>query len=262
MCLILFAWNAHPDFRLVVAANRDEYRHRRSRALARWDDLPVIGGRDARAGGTWMGLDAVDPSRIAAVTNVRDPAAPTSTVRSRGALPVDFLAGGTTPEVAADDLVRGATEYSPVNLLVGDASSLWWATNWPTPECRAVADGVHGVSNGTLDSSWPKVVDGKTDLEEALAGPNDDLVERCLALLDDRRRAPDDRLPDNGVPLDFERGLSSKFVDLPGYGTRSSTVVRIARDGRGDITERRYGYRRKVLGTRTIAFPGLGSNGS
>ena len=72
MCLIVIGWRVHPDYPLVVAANRDEYYARPSLAITRWSDAPqVIGGIDLEAGGTWLGM--TDSGRFAAVTNVREP---------------------------------------------------------------------------------------------------------------------------------------------------------------------------------------------
>jgi folate-binding protein YgfZ len=73
MCLIVVGWRVHPDYPLVVAANRDEFYARPS---ARWPDFwpdapQVIGGRDLEAGGTWLGI--TESGRFAAVTNVREP---------------------------------------------------------------------------------------------------------------------------------------------------------------------------------------------
>src|SRR2546430_4089643 len=36
MCLLVLAWQAAPRYRLVVAANRDEYHERPAAALAKW----------------------------------------------------------------------------------------------------------------------------------------------------------------------------------------------------------------------------------
>ena len=57
MCLILLAWRAHPDYPLVVAANRDEFFARPAAEAGWWQDHPgVFAGRDREAGGTWLGL--------------------------------------------------------------------------------------------------------------------------------------------------------------------------------------------------------------
>ncbi|MGH3912878.1 MAG: NRDE family protein [Pseudonocardiaceae bacterium] len=59
-------------------------------------------------------------------------------------------------------------------------------------------------------------------------------------LLSDRRQASDELLPDTGIPLEWERLLSSAFIASPGYGTRSSTVLRVRHDGSFDIAERSF----------------------
>jgi uncharacterized protein with NRDE domain len=89
MCLILLAVDSHPQFPLVVAANRDEYYARPTRPLQPWPEAPqLLAGKDLNAGGTWLGLTR--NGRFAAVTNARDAHAP-ATPRSRGALTLDFL---------------------------------------------------------------------------------------------------------------------------------------------------------------------------
>lgn len=259
MCLILFAYDCHPDYALVVAANRDEFHRRRTRALARWTDLPVIGGRDAEAGGTWMGIHAERPSRIAMVTNVRNGRPQGSGPRSRGALPVDFLVGKQVPEQAARSLAADAAQYQPVNLLVADLDGpsdgdLWWATNFPEPLAQRVAPGVHGLSNGALDNDWPKVTDGAASFAEIVSADDGTGVEPYLALLRDETRPDPARLPATGVPAAYEEAFSPLFVNMPGYGTRASTVLRLRRDGHGDITERRFAWRGRQRGTTTIRW--------
>ncbi|MGB7542887.1 MAG: NRDE family protein, partial [Burkholderiales bacterium] len=67
MCLILLAWRAHPEYRLIVAANRDEYFGRPAAPAGFWDDRPgILAGRDLEAGGTWLGITV--QSRFAALT--------------------------------------------------------------------------------------------------------------------------------------------------------------------------------------------------
>ena len=90
MCLILLARDAHPDYRLVVAANRDEFYDRPTAPAARWQDAPaVLGGRDLQAGGTWLGVDR--SGRFAAVTNYRQGRREAAAPRSRGLLVSEFL---------------------------------------------------------------------------------------------------------------------------------------------------------------------------
>lgn len=67
MCLIVFALDCHPRYRLVLAANRDEYFSRPTAPAAYWPDAPqVLAGRDLAAGGTWLGVTTT--GRLAADT--------------------------------------------------------------------------------------------------------------------------------------------------------------------------------------------------
>ena len=92
MCLIVFAWKVHPDYRLVLAANRDESHQRPSKALDWWPDHPdVLAGRDLRAGGTWLGITR--NGRFATVTNYRERQGKQAGRVSRGGLVTDFVTG-------------------------------------------------------------------------------------------------------------------------------------------------------------------------
>lgn len=233
MCLILAAWDAHPDFTLVVAANRDEFFERISVPMHWWDDVPVLGGRDLTAGGSWMTLSAT--GRFAAVTNVRDFSRPEVGLRSRGEIPVGFSAGTDSPA----DYCRGlpSEEFTGYNVLASDLETLWWTSNWAGAALPLDA-GIYGVSNAALDTPWPKVVNGKHRFTEALASGAE--VDDLFAVLADDAVAPDDLLPDTGVGIELERLVSPAFIASPDYGTNASTVLRIRRDGSYDIEERRF----------------------
>ena len=57
MCLLVLAWQVHSRYRLVVAANRDEFHARAAAPLAKWPaPLEILAGRDERSGGTWLGI--------------------------------------------------------------------------------------------------------------------------------------------------------------------------------------------------------------
>ena len=244
MCLIVFAVNVIDGYPLVVAANRDEFYFRGSEPIHWWADAPIIAGRDAVAGGTWMGVSTEVPGRFAAVTNVRDgEPVPQPDKRSRGALPVDFLTSGISPADEARRLADTADAYAPVNLLVSDGDSLWWAANRPEVAAQRVTDGVHGLSNGALDNSWPKVtrtVDSVAGMLNTVAPQSDTVDEALFAILADDRPAPDESRPDTGVGLDRERDLSPAFIRIPGNGTRTSSVLWMRADGHGVLTERRF----------------------
>lgn len=250
MCLIALAWQAHPDYPLIVAANRDEFHHRPAAAARFWPEAPaVLAGRDLAAGGTWLGITR--RGRFAALTNVREPGAAQGS-RSRGLLVSAFLQGGNSPQTYAAAVAADGAAYSGFNLLVGDAGSLWWVSN-RAPAPAPVAPGVHALSNHLFNTPWPKVQRARDGLSAALAVPS---AERLFALLADDRAAPDDELPDTGVGLAMERLLSPPFIRSGGYGTRCSSVLLAGRerilfaeqtftpDGAGERSD--FGFRREL----------------
>lgn len=227
MCLILVAWRVHADYPLVVAANRDEFFARPTAPAAFWKEAPqVLAGRDLDAGGTWMGVTRC--GRFAALTNFRDPSQNRKGVPSRGGLVAGFLAGNEAPQDYLERIAPLGRQCNGYNLLVGDGSELWWSSNMGGA-VRQLGPGVYGISNHLLDTPWPKVGAGKTALATALDRLPDD--EALFALLQDDGIHPDAHLPQTGVPLDWERLLSSAFVKSPSYGTRSSTVLCMGKDG-------------------------------
>ncbi len=236
MCLILLAHEAHPRYRLVVAANRDEFYARPTAPAAWWPDAPeVLAGRDLRGGGTWMGVTR--GGRFAAVTNFRDAAPAAPDAPSRGHLVGAFLRGSDAPDAYLRALAARAGEYAGFNLLVGDGEELRYLGNRGGAE-RPLAPGVYGLSNALLDTPWPKVERGRAGLAAALAGGGEVDPEALFRVLWDAEPAPDARLPETGVGLERERMLSSPFIRGPEYGTRASTVLLAGRDGRVRFVER------------------------
>lgn len=252
MCLILIAWQAHPNFPRVVAANRDEF-HDRPTAPAGWwqDKPPILAGRDLKAGGTWMGISR--SGRFAALTNFRDPAHARPGAPSRGPLVSDFLTGQESAEDYLARIARDDASYNGYNLLLGTQQQLFWHSN-VSGETRALAPGVYGLSNELLDSPWPKVVAAKSDLSRALGSlPKDGPL---FHLLRDDRTYPDETLPRTGVSLELERMLSAAFIlDQRGrYGTRSSTVLLEDAGGRLIFDEQSWLPDGKATERRRFAF--------
>jgi uncharacterized protein with NRDE domain len=253
MCLIAFAWNAHPRWRLLLVGNRDEFHARPSAPLARWDDAPIIGGRDLEAGGTWLGV--TDAARCCVVTNVRDPHDP-QIGSSRGLLATDYLAGSADAASHAQHLLRSAADYRPFNLLTFDAHAAFYLGNRPEPRAQAVAAGVHGLSNADFNTPWPKTRALMQRLQHWIddsASDDTDFASLFAALVDERQAA-DAQLPDTGVGLERERWLSAAFIRGQDYGTRASTVVAIGHDGHGLIVERRFGPNGRFDGETTLGF--------
>jgi uncharacterized protein with NRDE domain len=240
MCLISFAWKAHPAWRLAVAANRDELYARPALPAGWWADAPrVLAGRDLRDGGTWMGITR--DGRFAALTNFRDPGfAQRADAPSRGALVADFLRGSEDAEAYARRVSADAARYNGFNLLVGDGDGLFYLSN-RAEGVRRLEPGVYGLSNHLLDTPWPKVVRAKRSMADALAnaGADADAWDSGLwEMLADRVVAADDDLPDTGVGAERERLLSPPFITSDVYGTRASTVLTVASDGEVRLVER------------------------
>ncbi|MFC3815636.1 NRDE family protein [Lysobacter sp. GCM10012299] len=229
MCLIAIAWQAHPRYRLALIANRDEA-HDRPASPAGFDpaDATIYGGRDLRAGGSW--LMASTRGRLAAVTNVRAGLVEGAMPRSRGALVHGFVSGEDASPAFLAGLAPDAPEYGRFNLLVWDGEELGFASNYPAFERRAVAPGLHAMSNGAFDARWPKSGHAVAALEAWLQSSHSQSVDDAALAplfdaLADTSPAPDADLPDTGVGLELERRLSPPFVRGPTYGTRCSSVV-------------------------------------
>jgi uncharacterized protein with NRDE domain len=239
MCLIACAWAAHSELDLVVAANRDE-RHDRPTAAAHWWDAPsgLFAGKDLRAGGTWCGIGT--DGRFAAVTNVREPEAAPGRL-SRGVLVRNYFAAEADAATWADWSNDHGADFSPFNLLVGDRHNLWFVSNRGAVRQRRLRPGVYAISNGHWGDRWPKTEAAQARLREDLAAGRAD-PETLFSWLADTEPASWDRLPDTGVGPEHERLLSPLFIRSPTYGTRASTVIRRAYDGRIDFHERGFDH--------------------
>lgn len=229
MCVAAVAWAAHPEWRMVVIGNRDEYHERPTAPLARWDN-GVIAGRDLRAGGTWLG--ASDAGRFALVTNYRVEGYPRPDRQSRGALVTDWLERG--------DLGDGAA-MNPFNLLVADSTSARIISNWPEPAGWRLEPGLHGLSNGAFVQPWPKTQALCAALDAWLKADAHHFAPLFAALRDD---AP---ITGDGP----EQRFSPVFIADPTYGTRCSTVAAIRPDGSGILVERSFDAAGQVTGERS-----------
>ncbi|MFZ5652707.1 MAG: NRDE family protein [Bacillota bacterium] len=239
MCLILFAYDCHPEYHLVVAANRDEYYSRPTARAGFWEDCPgVLAGRDLERSGTWLGITR--KGRFAALTNYRDPASYKSNALSRGMLVKEYLCSALEPPEYIEWL-RGVREaYNGFNLLLMGEGALWYYSNRGM-DAEMIRPGIYGLSNRLLDTPWPKVVKGKEGLRQILGESGDVPVETLFDLLSDRAGANDEELPDTGVSLKWERLLSAVFIESDTYGTRASTVITVQRNGGVVFAERSFG---------------------
>ena len=250
MCLVALAWKAHPRWRLLLAGNRDEFHGRPTAALSSWPGPSGIqAGRDLQSGGTWVGIDL--RGRCAVVTNVRDPHASIQQGTSRGALPTGFLESHSTAAAHAHDLTPLAGDYAPFNLLLADAASCEYLGNHPRAIRQTLTPGIHGMSNGGFNADWPKTARLRVAMDAWARTDATDPAPMWEALANEHIAADSD-LPDTGVNLALERLLSAAFIRGPHYGTRASTLIAIDYEGRGWISERKFGPNGVFQGETTL----------
>ena len=222
MCLITFAYRAHPRYNLILVGNRDEFFARPTRAAHWWEDEPsIFAGRDLQQGGTWLGLSR--DGGFAAVTNYRDGRLSQEGKSSRGHVPVQFFRSEQTSHDFLQALLPVAGDIGGLNLLCGDQHGLGYLSN-TGDGLRMLEPGIYSLSNAWLDTPWPKTHMASERLRQAIAAPF--LEPRTLmGAVHDRRQAEDKDLPDTGISPEWEQALSSQFIRLDNYGTRATTVV-------------------------------------
>lgn len=252
MCLLLFSFNKHPDYPVILAANRDEFFERPTEAASFWKDYPsILAGRDLRKSGSWMGVNK--DGRIAAVTNYREPSQNKADAISRGALVSEYLQGNESAEDYIQKVMLQSHAYDEFNLLVGDKQSLLFFCS-VEEDYQTLKPGLYGISNGKLDSPWPKVEKGKAALGNIIHASEKPEAEKLFELLADKKIAADSELPSTGVSIEWERRLSPLFVNSEGYGTRSSTVLLIDRQGEVFFSERSFDNEGQAIDTRSYEF--------
>ncbi|HEY3269996.1 MAG TPA: NRDE family protein [Geothrix sp.] len=259
MCLIALAYRAHPEFELVIAANRDEYHTRPTAPAGAWEEAPeVFGGRDLSQGGSWLALSK--RGRLACVTNVRRMVVPDPAAPSRGRLVSSFVRGDEPARAFSDGVADRALAFAGFNLLLWDGADLRYLNNHPRFVSREVPPGVHVVSNADLDTPWPKTEKLRRAMAAWVAVGDDDEAPLLTALAD-RAPAADADLPDTGVGLELERMLSPAFIVSPAYGTRCTTIVALRQDGSARFTEWRFDPSGQLSGRSGAHWPS-GAEGS
>ncbi len=220
MCLILLGVNPNPTCRLAVAANRDEFYERETAQAGWWEHAPdVLGGRDLRAGGTWLGITR--QGRFAAVTNFREDPPDPLPPRSRGELTAGFLLSTESP---ADYLARVAplgNEYRGFNLIVADRDEVWYLSN-RDGGIKQLSPGFYGLSNQLLDCDWPKVIRGR----DQLAALSPEFATASLFEL----------IGNEGDDTPYSRS----FIRGEAYGTTASTIVKVGHNGLVEFEERNF----------------------
>ncbi len=236
MCLIVFAWKAHPRYPLILAANRDEFYKRPTQQAGFWEEFPkMVAGKDLKAGGTWMGITS--SGRFASVTNYRDPANIDPKAKSRGDIPIDFLTGSDLPMDYLKKLDTDSENFNGFNVLLGDLKDLFHYSNYED-KINQISPGVHGLSNALLDTPWPKVSFVKNEFQKVISGA---FSQRdLLDLMGQTETFADDQLPKTGVPYEWEKAISAVCIRTPTYGTCCTTIITIDQEGTVSFFEKTY----------------------
>jgi uncharacterized protein with NRDE domain len=251
MCLILFAKDYHPDYKIILAANRDEFYHRKTAAANFWDEHPdVLAGKDLEAGGTWLGI--TKKGKIGMLTNYRDLRHLKDHAPTRGRLVLDYLINGHKPDEYLDEIKPTASNFNGFNLIVGQPEQLLYFSNFGNG-IEEIPNGIFGISNHLLETPWPKVQRGKSKLQSLIDAEKFE-VENFFDLLKDDAKAADDQLPDTGLDLERERALSSMFIKSPGYGSRCSTLIMVNKKDEVLFAERVYNPENGESNTRSHQF--------
>ncbi len=243
MCLIFIAQQAHPDYPLIIAANRDEFYNRPSQPAHFWPEhskqrSQLLAGKDLLAGGTWLGITRT--GRFAAITNYRH-IDNKHYDKSRGNLITDFLNSSDSPDNFTRYLYNNQSQYAGFNCIYGLLSAphpyLHYFGNH-AENTQTLQPGIYGLSNALLDTPWHKVTQGKQAIQTLIEKPFN--IEEWLTMLSNKEQADDSKLPDTGIGSDKERQLSPRFIQLKEYGTRCSSVITVSKDNTVRFTERSY----------------------
>ena len=251
MCLILFSYQNHARFPLILLANRDEMYSRPTQALHWWGEKhAILAGKDEQEGGTWLGISKT--GRFAALTNFRE-TGQRSGSKSRGHLTTAFLSGNQSPQHFLRDVESSHQLYNGFNLLVGDKSGLYYYSN-REHQIRKLEAGFYGLSNHLLNTPWPKVTTGVKALKSLTIQDPQPNPDSFLSILKNAHIPADSQLPNTGVGLSAERMLSPLFIKSKVYGTRASSLVLLDQHSKLTFIEKRFGEEGAELGESTFSF--------
>jgi uncharacterized protein with NRDE domain len=250
MCILFIANRVHPDYPLIVCANRDEFHHRPTAPAHFWPPTnDILAGQDLLAGGTWLGVNT--HGGFAALTNIRAAGGQRENMRSRGELVLKALAA---EGLALDWLQTHSDNYNPFNLVFQHRDDLL-CFNSLERRARPLAAGFHAVSNGSLDEVWPKMARGEQALEVLISRGGTLEIPALLAMMRDESQASDETLPDTGFSREWERRLSAIYIRHEEYGTRSTSILLQDKAGARQFVETRFDGKGRQLGLQQFILP-------
>jgi uncharacterized protein with NRDE domain len=152
MCILMVVHKRVKGYPIVLAANRDEYLDRPTQGPGLLAQAPAVwGGRDERAGGTWLGVNAYGV--VVGLTNrrTREGQENDPTRRSRGLLCLEALQCHTAADVVSCLNSEPPERYNPFNILMVDQHEAFWTAYEGLPETRRLEPGVHILANGNVN---------------------------------------------------------------------------------------------------------------
>ncbi len=221
MCTLAIYFRPDEEYPVVVAANRDEFYERPTLAPASLSRAPwVIGGKDLRAGGTWLGVNG--HHLVAGLLNRRTAEPPDATKRSRGLLCLEALRQPTAEAVLSLLEQYDGRAFNSFNLLVASPKFAFVFSNAAgSTELTRLEPGLHLLTNLALnDVTCPRIAKSHGMFQAALPV----LARDGLDAFRDALRAV---LSDHSTPLD-PRGQempNNLCVHGERYGTRSSSIL-------------------------------------
>lgn len=226
MCTLALYFQTFADYPVVVAANRDEYLSRPATPPCALQNVPwIFGGKDLRAGGTWLGVNQY--GLVAGLLNRHTAEANDPKRRSRGLLTLDALRSSSARQAAAAVRRQPADRYNPFNLLIADAREAY--VLFPRDgalHTQALGSGVHLLTNmNPNDPECPRIAHSFRLFEAVVDKLGDGW--QAAGEVTELFRLLHERLSDHATPLDprADDPRNGLCIHLDGYGTRSSSLL-------------------------------------
>lgn len=271
MCTLFLLVNQIKDVPIAFISNRDEFYNRPTLPLQGFDSSLSKNGNDIYApldqahGGTWFGYQNSIDRKFATLTNIRDPLARKDSIKSRGEIIKNFLQFHSSPRFFIPFLKEVCAEYNGFNLIFGNHTECFYFHS-KTKEHKLLWEfsqkkkKIYGLSNGKLDSNWPKVQNTKKKIAAYFKNDksNSQSIEEHWNFLktqmQNQHKYEPSLLPHTGVPEELEVFLSSPFVHSETYGTRS-TIFFCMEKNKTHIFEQSYDSHSKQIDFNKVVLP-------
>jgi uncharacterized protein with NRDE domain len=226
MCTLAIYFRVFSEYPVVIAANRDEFLDRPALPPTTLADNPhVIGGKDLKAGGTWLGLNS--HGLVCGLLNRRSELPANPNARSRGILTLEALSHRTPGNASGYVARQNGADYNFFNLLMASRNEAYVAYNRAGADQIEVAElspGFHLLTNLDLDDfECPRISRSYRkflDLAETNKSSGPESLLAALAGV----------LSQHTTELDARSGRPNALcMHLGGYGTRSSSILIMSR---------------------------------